>query len=70
MHTNTLFLMLFVSLMLGLVGLLIFLWGLKGKQFNDEKKMLECLLYDSPQDLAIAKQEEEAQKSKRKDAHG
>ncbi|CCF80338.1 Thioredoxin reductase [Helicobacter bizzozeronii CCUG 35545] len=38
MHTNTLFLMLFVSLILGLVGLLIFLWGLKGKQFSDEKK--------------------------------
>ncbi|CAM2758187.1 MULTISPECIES: cbb3-type cytochrome oxidase assembly protein CcoS [Helicobacter] len=64
MHTNTLFLMLFVSLILGLVGLLIFLWGLKGKQFNDEKKMLEVLLYDSPSDLRTAKQEEVKSKKK------
>ncbi|WP_104637552.1 cbb3-type cytochrome oxidase assembly protein CcoS [Helicobacter felis] len=64
MHTNTLFLMLFVSLILGLVGLLIFLWGLKGKQFNDEKKMLEVLLYDSPSDLHMAKQEEVKSKKK------
>ncbi|WP_121021771.1 cbb3-type cytochrome oxidase assembly protein CcoS [Helicobacter vulpis] len=64
MHTNTLFLMLFVSLVLGLVGLLIFLWGLKGKQFNDEKKMLEVLLYDSPSDLRTAKQEELKSKKK------
>ncbi|WP_104732377.1 cbb3-type cytochrome oxidase assembly protein CcoS [Helicobacter salomonis] len=64
MHTNTLFLMLFVSLILGLVGLLIFLWGLKGKQFNDEKKMLEVLLYDGPSDLRTAKQEEVKSKKK------
>ncbi|WP_104726387.1 cbb3-type cytochrome oxidase assembly protein CcoS [Helicobacter felis] len=64
MHTNTLFLMLFVSLILGLVGLLIFLWGLKSKQFNDEKKMLEVLLYDSPSDLRTAKQEEVKSKKK------
>ncbi|CCB80276.1 cbb3-type cytochrome oxidase assembly protein CcoS [Helicobacter bizzozeronii] len=64
MHTNTLFLMLFVSLILGLVGLLIFLWGLKGKQFSDEKKMLESLLYDGPEDLNLAKQEEELKKKK------
>ncbi|WP_104749453.1 cbb3-type cytochrome oxidase assembly protein CcoS [Helicobacter cynogastricus] len=64
MHTNTLFLMLFVSLILGLVGLLIFLWGLRSKQFNDETKMLEVLLYDSPSDLNTAKQEELKSKKK------
>ena len=43
--------MLGVSLILGFFGLLGFLWGLKNGQFDDENKMMEGVLFDTPEDL-------------------
>lgn len=51
-------LMLGVSLTLGFVALLGVVWGLKNGQFDDEGKMMEGVLFDSPEDLnKIANQE-------------
>ena len=51
--------MLGVSLILGFFGLLGFLWGLKNGQFDDENKMMEGVLFDTPEDLnKIANQQQ------------
>ena len=46
--------MLTTSLVIGLLGLIAFLWGLKNGQFYDEKKMMRCVLFDSEEDLRHA----------------
>ncbi len=51
MNTEILTIMLVVSVLMGLVGLIAFLWGVKSGQFDDEKRMLESVLYDSTSDL-------------------
>ncbi len=51
MNTEILTIMLVVSVLMGLVGLIAFLWGVKSGQFDDEKRMLESVLYDSASDL-------------------
>ena len=51
--------MLGISLILGFFGLLGFLWGLKNGQFDDENKMMEGVLFDTPEDLnKIANQQQ------------
>ena len=45
---NMLPIMLVVSLGLGLMGLLAFLWGLKNHQFDDPEKMRHQPLMDDP----------------------
>lgn len=64
MNVSMLGVMLFVSLLLGLSGLVAFLWGLRTGQFDDEKKMMKGILYDNPEDLNQAAEAEQ----KRKDA--
>ena len=44
-------LMLGVSLMIGALGLIAFLWGLKNGQFDDKEKMMRGVLFDSTEDL-------------------
>ena len=44
-------LMLGVSLMIGCLGLIAFLWGLKHGQFDDKEKMMRGVLFDSVEDL-------------------
>ncbi len=44
-------LMLGVSLFMGFMGLIAFLWGLKNGQFEDKEKMMQGVLFDSTQDL-------------------
>lgn len=39
------------SLFLGLIGLGMFIWGLRNNQFNDENKLLSGALFDSEEDL-------------------
>lgn len=51
MNAGIIALMLGVSLVLGFFGLLAFVWGLKNGQFDDENKMMEGVLFDSPEDL-------------------
>jgi len=36
---------------LGLFGLIAFLWGLRSGQFDDEKKMMEGVLFDGSEEL-------------------
>ncbi|RDU73967.1 cbb3-type cytochrome oxidase assembly protein CcoS [Helicobacter anseris] len=59
MNTTLLIVMLFTSILIGLFGLIAFLWGLKTGQFDDEKKFTQGVLFDSTDDLnqAIAQQE-------------
>ncbi|MGL2365206.1 cbb3-type cytochrome oxidase assembly protein CcoS [Helicobacter pylori] len=63
MNTEILTIMLVVSVLMGLVGLIAFLWGVKSGQFDDEKRMLESVLYDSASDLNEAISQEERQKN-------
>lgn len=46
--------MIAVSVFIGLLGLIAFLWGLKSGQFDDEKKMTQGVLFDSVDDLRRA----------------
>lgn len=61
--TETLTMMLVVSLIVSFAILGIFLWGAKSGQFDDTKKM-DGLLFDSEDDLndAIEKEKRTAQK--------
>ncbi|RAX55317.1 cbb3-type cytochrome oxidase assembly protein CcoS [Helicobacter sp. 16-1353] len=43
--------MLGVSLLIGLLGLIAFLWGLRSGQFDDEKKFTQGLLMDGVDEL-------------------
>ncbi|GAA9984233.1 cbb3-type cytochrome oxidase assembly protein CcoS [Helicobacter pylori] len=63
MNTEILTIMLVVSVLMGLVGLIAFLWGVKSGQFDDEKRMLESVLYDSTNDLNEAILQEKRQKN-------
>ncbi len=47
-------LMLGVSLSIGFIGLIAFLWGLKNGQFDDKEKMMRGVLFDSIGDLNVA----------------
>ncbi|MGL2865131.1 cbb3-type cytochrome oxidase assembly protein CcoS [Helicobacter pylori] len=63
MNTEILTIMLVVSVLMGLVGLIAFLWGVRSGQFDDEKRMLESVLYDSASDLNEAISQEKRQKN-------
>lgn len=51
MNTTMVAVMLATSIVIGLIGLIAFLWGLKNGQFDDEKKMMQGVLFDSEEDL-------------------
>lgn len=59
--------MLYISLLLGFIGLIAFIWGIKNHQFDDEKKMMQGVLYDSVEDLRLAKEKEEKLKGEKND---
>ncbi|MGT0076016.1 cbb3-type cytochrome oxidase assembly protein CcoS [Helicobacter pylori] len=63
MNTEILTIMLVVSVLMGLMGLIAFLWGVKSGQFDDEKRMLESVLYDSTSDLNEAILQEKRQEN-------
>ncbi|GAA9911166.1 cbb3-type cytochrome oxidase assembly protein CcoS [Helicobacter pylori] len=63
MNTEILTIMLVVSVLMGLIGLVAFLWGVKSGQFDDEKRMLESVLYDSTNDLNEAILQEKHQEN-------
>ncbi|MGT0107743.1 cbb3-type cytochrome oxidase assembly protein CcoS [Helicobacter pylori] len=62
-NTEILTIMLVVSVLMGLIGLIAFLWGVKSGQFDDEKRMLESVLYDSTSDLNEAVLQEKRQEN-------
>lgn len=51
MNTGMVAIMLATSIIIGLIGLISFIWGLKNGQFDDEKKMMQGVLFDSEEDL-------------------
>ncbi|UOS26029.1 cbb3-type cytochrome oxidase assembly protein CcoS [Helicobacter pylori] len=63
MNTEILTIMLVASVLMGLIGLIAFLWGVKSGQFDDEKRMLESVLYDSTSDLNEAILQEKRQEN-------
>ncbi|GAA6863800.1 cbb3-type cytochrome oxidase assembly protein CcoS [Helicobacter pylori] len=63
MNTEILTIMLVVSVLMGLIGLIAFLWGVKSGQFDDEKRMLESVLYDNASDLNEAILQEKRQEN-------
>nr|WP_275940453.1 cbb3-type cytochrome oxidase assembly protein CcoS [Wolinella succinogenes] len=46
--------MLGVSVFIGFLGLVAFLWGLRSGQFDDEKKMMQGVLFDGEEELQEA----------------
>ena len=62
MSVGILGVMLYVSLFLGFLGLAAFIWGIKNHQFDDAQKMMQGALFDSEDELNLAKQKEEKRK--------
>ncbi len=67
MNTTLLITMLFVSILIGLFGLIAFLWGLKSGQFEDEKKFINGALFDSPEALNLAAKNEQKKQTLKKE---
>lgn len=51
MNSGMIAIMLSVSLLIGLLGLIAFIWGLRTGQFDDEKKFTQGLLMDGVDEL-------------------
>lgn len=51
MNSGMIAIMLGVSLLIGLLGLIAFIWGLRSGQFDDEKKFTQGLLMDGVDEL-------------------
>ncbi len=65
--SGTLFMMLIVSLVVSFSVLAVFLWGAKSGQFDDTKRMMDGLLFDSEEDLNDAyKKEQKKEQSLKK----
>lgn len=58
MIDTTLTMMLIVSLIVSFSVLAVFIWGAKDGQFDDSKKMMDGLLFDSQEDLNEAADKE------------
>lgn len=50
---------LFISIILGAIGLIAFLWGLRSGQFDDSEKFNSMVLFDGEDELKAAKEIEE-----------
>ncbi len=55
--------MLGASLLLGGIALIAFLWGIKNGQFDDEKKMMNQVLYDDEAELNDAANQQRKKES-------
>ena len=55
--------MLGASLFLGAIALSALLWGIKNGQFDDEKKMMNQVLYDDESELNDAAEQQRKQQS-------
>ncbi|AXH11635.1 cbb3-type cytochrome oxidase assembly protein CcoS [Halarcobacter bivalviorum] len=65
MINDTLLMMLIVGLVVSFAILAVFIWGAKGGQFDDSRKMMDGLLFDGTDDLNDAiKKEEKVKKAK------
>ncbi|MDR2639605.1 MAG: cbb3-type cytochrome oxidase assembly protein CcoS [Helicobacteraceae bacterium] len=61
--TTALTLTLFISILLGLLGLIAFMWGLRSGQFDDEKRFTHGALFDGEDELNAARDREEKLKN-------
>ncbi len=59
MINDTLLMMLIVGLVVSFAILAVFIWGAKGGQFDDSRKMMDGLLYDGTEDLNDAVKKDE-----------
>ena len=67
MDSNILVLMLGISTFLGALGLGALLWGLKTGQFDDPRRFLDSVHFDSDDDLRdAARMEEKRKEAKRR----
>lgn len=64
---ETLTMMLIVSLIVSFSVLGVFIWGAKDGQFDDSKRMMDGLLFDSQEDLQDAIEKENRKKEAKKD---
>ncbi len=63
---TTLTMMLLVSLIVSFSVLAVFIWGAQDGQFDDSKKMMDGLLFDSEEDLNEAVDKEDKKKKIKK----
>ena len=67
MSDDTIIMMLGASTLLGALGLIAFIWGLRTGQFDDQNKMMSSVLFDNEEDLnRIAKMEQKKKETKTK----
>jgi len=67
---GVLWLELIVGILISFLLLGIFIWAVRGGQFDDSKKMMDGLLFDSTEDLQDAiKKEEKVKKLKEQKQH-
>lgn len=66
MDTITLTLMITVSIFLGGLGLIAFIWGLKTGQFDDKEKMMQGVLFDGEEELNDAAKKQQKEKDQQK----
>ena len=60
--TLTLTFTLLISVFLGVLGLIAFLWGLRNGQFDDENRFTHAALFDGEEELNAARDLEEQKK--------
>ena len=65
--TGTLTFTLIGSMVLGAIGLMFFLWGLRSGQFDDAEKFTHGALFDGPEELRAAKEREDRLKKAREE---
>jgi len=63
---SVLILELSVGILVSFTLLGIFIWAAKGGQFDDSKKMMDGMLFDSPEDLQSAYEKEQKVKALKK----
>lgn len=68
MSTGMVGVMLGVSVFIGLLGLIAFIWGLRTGQFDDENKMMQGVLFDGEEDLNDKARVEQKKKEAEREA--
>jgi cbb3-type cytochrome oxidase maturation protein len=54
-----------VGIFISFTLLMVFIWSAKGGNFDDSKKMMDGMLFDSPDDLQAAADKEKKQEEMR-----
>jgi len=70
MSNEIVIMMLGISVLLGGIGLILYIWGLKTGQFDDQQKLMHGVLFDNEEDLnRMAKQTEKKVSLNKKEAN-